>query len=105
MHLIVKFMYSYCIFMYFYCYVCCIVFHCVVLCSVVVCVCVNVYLKLPPGLNPIPVNKIYQITHVICSVLYHLHTRPPTLYKTRSRSPLPTLIIFSILYHIYITLL
>jgi len=25
--------------------------------------------------------------------LYHLHTRPPTLCKTRSRSLLPTLII------------
>ena len=44
----------------------------------------------------------HKITHVICLVLYHLHTRPPTLCKTRSRSPLPTLIICSILYHIYI---
>jgi len=30
------------------------------------------------------------------------HTRPPTFCKTRSRSPLPTLIICSILYRIYI---
>ena len=30
------------------------------------------------------------------------HTRPPTLCKTRSRSPLPTLIICNILYNIYL---
>ena len=29
-------------------------------CSSVYCLCVNVYLQLPPGLNPITVNKIYQ---------------------------------------------
>ena len=34
-------------------YICCILFNCVVLC-------VNVYLQVPPGLNPIAVNKIYQ---------------------------------------------
>ena len=35
-------------------------------------------------------------------VLYHLHTRPLTLCKTVSRSPVPTLILCSILYHILI---
>jgi len=29
------------------------------LCRFVYCLCVNVHLKLPPGLNPIVVNKIY----------------------------------------------
>ena len=44
-------------FMHFYCYVC------VVFCFIVlffVMFCVNVYLQLPSGLNPIAVNKIYQ---------------------------------------------
>jgi len=58
--------------MYLYCYVyvfllyvygfllscmCCILFHCVVLR-------VNMYLQLPPGLNPIAVNKIYTKRYV-----------------------------------------
>jgi len=52
----IMFMYSYHMFMYFYCYegvVFC-------LCCFVYCLCVNVYFQLPPALNPIAVNKIYQ---------------------------------------------
>ena len=51
------FMYCYSMFMYIYSYVC------VVFCFIVLfCVlfCVNVYLQMPPGLNPIAGNKIYQ---------------------------------------------
>ena len=36
----------------------------------------------------------FDITYILCLVLSHLHTRSPTLFKTRSRSPLPTLIIY-----------
>ena len=41
----------------------------------------------------ISLSQKNRITYVISLVLYHSHTRPPTLCKTRSRSPLPTLII------------
>ena len=41
----------------------------------------------------LPFHKKNRIAHVICLVLYHPQTRPPTLRKTRSFSPLPTLII------------
>jgi len=51
------FMYSYCMFMYFYCYVCIVFCFIVLFCVLFVC---NVYLQLPPGLNPIAGNKIYQ---------------------------------------------
>jgi len=48
------FIYSYFMFIYFYCYACVvfsfIVFFCVLYC-------VNVYLQLPPGLNPMAINK------------------------------------------------
>jgi hypothetical protein len=44
--------------MYVYCmYVPCILFHCVVLCTVFVKMCT---VLLPPGVNPIAVNKTYQ---------------------------------------------
>ena len=36
------------------------VLYSVSLCCFVYCLCVNVYLQLPPGLNPTAVNKIYQ---------------------------------------------
>jgi len=35
------------------------VLYSVSLCCFVYCLCVNVYLQLPPGLNPIAFNKIY----------------------------------------------
>jgi len=35
------------------------------LCYFVYCLCVNVYLQLPPGLNPIAVNKIYEISIIL----------------------------------------
>ena len=37
------------------------VLYSVSLCCFVYCLCVSVYLQLPPGLNPIAVNKMYQI--------------------------------------------
>jgi hypothetical protein len=71
-------------FMYYYCYVCsilCILFHCVVLCIVCVYMC-NVLL--PPGVNPIAVNKyivviiiikffaalIWQLIFILCQRIY-----------------------------------
>ena len=48
-------------FAYSYCYVCsilCILFHCVALCIVCVSVCT---VLLPPGVNPIAVNKYIDI--------------------------------------------
>ena len=37
--------------------------------------------------HPTSWRSILKITHVICSVLHHLHTRPPTLCKRRPRFP------------------
>jgi len=36
------------------------VLYSVSLCCLVYCLCVNVYIQLPPGLNPTAVNKIYK---------------------------------------------
>ena len=64
-------------FMYSYCYVCsalCILFHCIVLCIV----CMQMYnVLLPPGVNPVAVNKIYRIIsyHTITYIISH-HTVP-----------------------------
>ena len=52
--LIVMFIYSYC----YVCSVLCILFHCVVLCTVSVYMCT---VLLPPGVNPVAVNKIHKI--------------------------------------------
>jgi hypothetical protein len=52
-------------FMYSYCYVCnilCILFHCVVLFIVCVKMC---NLLLPPGVNPIAVNKCININNIL----------------------------------------
>ena len=64
-------------FMYAYCYVCSvlgILFHCVVLCIVCVCMCT---VLLPPGVNPIAVNKIYHIIsyHIISHNIIHFISR------------------------------
>jgi len=40
------------------------------LCCFVYCLCVNVYLQLPPGLNPVAVNKIYQYSIVFKYFVY-----------------------------------
>ena len=40
------------------------VFYSVSLCCFEYCLCANVYLQLPPGLNPTAVNKIYQISNI-----------------------------------------
>ena len=40
------------------------VLHSVSLCCFVYCLCVNVYLQLPPGVNPIAANKIYQYQYI-----------------------------------------
>jgi len=37
------------------------VLYSVSLCCFVYCLCVNVYLKLPPGVNPVTINKIHQL--------------------------------------------
>ena len=47
-------MYSYCIFMFF---IVMYVLHSASLCCFVYCLCVNVYIQIPPGLNPIAVKK------------------------------------------------
>ena len=65
-------MYSCMFFMYSYCYVCsvlCILFHCVVLCIVYVEMCT---VLLPPGVNPIAVNKTYRI------ISYNIHRMSAT---------------------------
>jgi len=59
-------MYSYCMYMYFYCYVC----EVLSLCCFVYCLCVNVYLQLPPGLNPIAISTIYHIQVTFFAWLY-----------------------------------
>jgi len=41
------------------------VLYSVSLCCSVHCLCVNVYLQLPPVLNPIAVNKIYQYINTL----------------------------------------
>jgi len=46
------------------------VLHSVSLCCFVYCLCVNVYLQLPPGLNPFAVNKIYQHTQYQYKIIY-----------------------------------
>ena len=62
--------------------------------------------RTPRGLSRlgtyITLSPTNRITRVISTVLYHLHTRPPTLCK-RDLLSLPTLIlIIVLLYHIYI---
>jgi len=65
------------LFKYFYCNVCIvlgILFHCVVVCTVCVQVC-NVLL--PPGINPIAVNKYYiNCLSVHCITVVHSVDRP-----------------------------
>jgi hypothetical protein len=65
-------------FMYSYCYVCTVAYS-VSLCRSVYCLCVNVYctVLLPPGVNPIAVNK-YTIYHITNVAPYEV-----TMYRTR----------------------
>ena len=44
------------------------VLYSVSLCCFVYCLCVNVYLQLPPGLNPIAFNKIYQYQYQLLAI-------------------------------------
>jgi len=73
--------------MYSYCYVCavlCILFHCAVLCIVCVWMCT---VLLPPGVNPIAVNKYITSHHIISyTILYYIISIPFVL-RTRNMSP------------------
>ena len=63
---------SFVMFMYSYCYVCSvlgIVFHCVVLCIVCVYMCT---VLMPPGVNPIAVNKYIVSYHIMSCINYHI---------------------------------
>ena len=70
---VVMFMYSYC----YVCFVLCILFECVILC--IFCVNVSCAVLLPPGVNPIGINKTYHIIyhiiiscHIISYRIYHI---------------------------------
>ena len=69
--LIVKIIYFCCyvyVLLFLLCSVLCILFHYVVLCTVCVSMC---SVLLPPGVNPIAVNKIFQyLRHLLSSALY-----------------------------------
>ena len=74
--LILQIMYFYCYVYVFFCYVCpvlSILFHCVVLCIVCVSMCT---VLLPPGVNPIAVNK--------CIISYHNLPQKRSCYLLRN---------------------
>ena len=48
-------------FMYSCCYACSVLYILFSFCCSVYCLCVNVYLQLPPGVNPIAVNKYIKL--------------------------------------------
>ena len=58
----------------------------------------------PRGMNRFgtytTLSQTNRVTHVICMVLYHLHTRPPTLCKSDLAS-LSTLILIIVLLYLY----
>jgi len=59
--------------------------------------------RTPRGMNRLgtytTLSYTNRVTHVICMVLYHLHTRPPTLCK-RDLVSLPTLTLIIVLCYI-----
>ena len=99
-------------FMYSYCYVCSVLYILLSLCCSMYCLCLNVYctVLLPPGVNPIAVNKyiIYRsisyhirLCHYHISYVYHISCQDSLYYFLPSGSFLqisPTNILYKSLF-------